>query len=102
MEDIGKVLNDFWHVFAFILGIITKQVDTHYDVKVLKKETAHLYEKMKDHEGDLEQVKHDLNVSIKEQGKETADSLRKLTEVTSELVATTKVMASELGFMKRN
>jgi cell division protein FtsB len=100
MTEVTGHIKDLWPVVLFILGIIWKQIVTHFDVKSIKDECTYLNDRIRENEREIHQVKIDLQDAIKEQGKETNQSIQRLVEVTGELVATTKVMASELGFLK--
>lgn len=93
-------MSEYLGLIVFVLGLLWKQIVTHFDVQELKKSTAQLSGEMADLQEEINQVKADLHEAIREQGRLTNENIKSLTEVTTRLAISTEVMAVELKNLK--
>lgn len=98
--SVKTLMSEYLGLIVFVLGLLWKQIVTHFDVQELKKSTAQLSGEMADLQEEINQVKADLHEAIREQGRLTNENIKSLTEVTTRLAISTEVMAVELKNLK--
>ena len=98
--SVKTLMSEYLGLIVFVLGLLWKQIVTHFDVQELKKNTVQLSGEMADLQEEINQVKADLHEAIREQGRLTNENIKSLTEVTTRLAISTEVMAVELKNLK--
>lgn len=87
-------ITNLWPVLVTIGGLSWKQISLHFKVASNKERLDKIEENQK-------LLKIELHDTIKEQNKQTQESIRELTKATGELVVATKVMAAQLQELQK-
>ena len=90
-QEMGVVefISETWPIILFILGILWKQVNTHFDVRTLKKDHTRNEEK-------TDNIQHEFTIALKAHIIENKNSNEKLTEAITELIKATTILAVKI------
>lgn len=95
LEIAVEKISRLWPVFAFIIGIIWKQIITHFDVKSLMDTQGKL-------ESRTEELENEFNTALKDHVIENKVSNEKLTEAITELIKTTTILAVKIEAFEKS
>lgn len=90
VEQIAAVVS----IVLAIGGLLYKQIEINETVKTVLKDVS-------DNESRIKEVENDLHITIKEQGKQTNESITELTKAVTELVISNRLMAVKLEHFEK-
>jgi hypothetical protein len=91
-----ELINDYWGMILFVIGIIWKQISTHFEVMNLKSG----YENLKFDQETLHKktdlLESEFQSALKDHIVENRKSIDKLADAVTELVKTTTIIATKI------
>lgn len=87
-------INKLWPIFIFILVIVWKQINTHFDVKEMKINYSTLKDK-------TQQLENEFDSALKNHIIENKNSIKELTNAINELVKITSIIATRIDYAER-
>lgn len=94
--DFISQINKLWPIILFILGIIWKQIISHFDVLNLKDSCSQQEKKIERLELKNDLLEEEFNKALKEHIIENKASFDKLTEAITELIKSTTILTVKI------